>query len=188
MKWFIKCLKQYADFEGRARRREYWWFAVFNALISMVLVIAMVVQMLMDIHNGPGFEDSDELDVIYALFSSPFFYIYVAFYLAMLIPGIAVLVRRLHDIGKSGFWAFFVYGGTVLSNVARVFSDTNIGAYLILGLTAMVILIISMVWLFTDSQQGPNKWGPNPKDEGNPSPEVPQEDPTTTTNPLCESN
>ena len=54
MKWFIKCLKQYVDFEGRARRREYWWFAVFNALISMVLVIAMVVQMIMDIHNGPG--------------------------------------------------------------------------------------------------------------------------------------
>jgi uncharacterized membrane protein YhaH (DUF805 family) len=77
--WYLKCIKgHYADFEGRARRTEYWMFFLVN------LIIAIVVGLIgMAIH----------LRVLSTLYS-----------LAVLVPGIAVGVRRLHDTGRSGWW------------------------------------------------------------------------------------
>ncbi|MBQ5710127.1 MAG: DUF805 domain-containing protein [Alistipes sp.] len=112
MNWFVKCLKQYADFSGRARRTEYWMFTLFNFIFSFVLgfVLAFI---------GLGF-----LGYIYTI--------------AILIPSLAVCIRRLHDIGKSGWW------------------------YLI-GFVPVVGTIVLLVWFCTDSQPGNNEWGPNPK-------------------------
>ena len=77
MEWYLKCLKQYADFEGRARRKEYWMFTLFNMIIAFVF------------------------SFITALIGLPFLgYIYSLF---VFVPGIAVAARRLHDIGKSGW-------------------------------------------------------------------------------------
>ncbi len=79
MEEYLKVVKEhYADFQGRARRREYWMFALFNFIISIVL-------------GGVG-----------TAIKMPFISTVYAF--AVLIPGIAVGVRRLHDIGKSGWW------------------------------------------------------------------------------------
>lgn len=173
MKWFIKCLKQYADFNGRARRKEYWWFMVINFIITMVLLIGMLVPIFkLGYNSATGGEDIDEMEMMLAMFKSPFLYIYILYYLAVLIPGIAVLVRRLHDTGKSGFWAFFVYGGSLLGSISSMFQETNLLAYILLALAALVICIISLVWMFTNSDYGPNQYGPNPKDEGNPTEEV----------------
>ena len=72
MHYYVKVLKQYADFNGRARRKEYWMFVLFNVIISTVL------------------------GLIFPLLSS-------IYYLAILIPTYAVLVRRMHDVGKSGW-------------------------------------------------------------------------------------
>lgn len=112
MNWFLKCLNQYADFSGRARRTEYWMFTLFNAIISLIL----------------GFV----LATIGLVFLS---YIYS---IAILIPSLAVCIRRLHDIGKSGWW------------------------YLI-GFVPVVGTIVLLIWFCTDSQPGNNEWGPNPK-------------------------
>lgn len=169
MKWYIKCLKQYVDFEGRARRKEYWWFILINFIITLILFICWLAPTF-----KMGFEaaasgntDFDPQEAIPTILKNPFMYIYILYYMAMLIPGIAVLVRRLHDIGKSGFWAFFILGGSLLGNIASIFQTTNVGLYLGLALASLVICIISLVWMFTDSQYGPNKYGPNPKGEGN---------------------
>ena len=81
MQYFFKVLKQYADFKGRARRAEYWYFTLFNLIFAVV--IALVAGAM-------------EIPLLYSFYS-----------LAMLIPGLAVGVRRMHDVGKSG-WYFLI--------------------------------------------------------------------------------
>ena len=120
MNWYLKVLKQYADFSGRARRSEYWYFVLFNMIFAIVAVV--LDNILGTAIEGVGY--------------GPIYGLYV---LALLVPGLAVEVRRLHDVGKSG-WMFLI----------------------------VFIPLIGAIWLlvlsFTDSQPGTNKWGPNPKE------------------------
>lgn len=90
MNWYIQCLKKYADFSGRARRMEYWMFVLVSVII--VFVIATLEKMFGYI---PG---KDETNIFIDLY-----------FLAVLVPSIAVSVRRLHDIGKSGWWYFICF-------------------------------------------------------------------------------
>jgi uncharacterized membrane protein YhaH (DUF805 family) len=78
MNWYLGVLKKYADFSGRARRKEFWMFVLFNFIIAVVLSVV------------DGFIGIPILGGIYTL--------------AVLIPSIAVGARRFHDIGKSGWW------------------------------------------------------------------------------------
>jgi uncharacterized membrane protein YhaH (DUF805 family) len=120
MNWYLKVLKQYADFSGRARRKEYWMFALFNLIF---IIVAMVLDNILGLTAG---------ELPYGLF----YFLYV---LAVLIPGLAVAVRRLHDVGKSG-WMILI----------------------------SLIPIIGAIWLLvlmvTDSNPGENKYGLNPKE------------------------
>jgi uncharacterized membrane protein YhaH (DUF805 family) len=129
MNWFLKCIRQYADFKGRARRTEYWMFTLVCSIISYGLQII-----------APFCGDAK-------LIISGFLMI---FGLVLLVPSFAVAVRRLHDVGKSGWFYLIVF-----------------------------IPIIGMIWLFvlfcTDSQYGENKWGPNPKGLGNKKGNTPAE-------------
>jgi uncharacterized membrane protein YhaH (DUF805 family) len=87
------CLSKYADFQGRAARPEYWWFALFNALADILASIL-------------------DKDVI----GYPVLQVIVA--LALIIPAVAVGVRRLHDTDRSGWWLLVVFvpliGGVAL--------------------------------------------------------------------------
>ncbi len=90
----ISVLKNYFNFDGRARRSEYWWFQVFFC------VVYFPVYLIIDR------TESFVLAIVFVLFA-----------LAMVIPSIAVEVRRLHDVGKSGWWyfiSFVPFGGFVL--------------------------------------------------------------------------
>lgn len=123
MEWYLKVVRDnYANFNGRARRKEYWMFALFNILI--VLGLSLIF----------GFIGS-MIDMPALAFVS---YLYL---LAVLVPSLAVTVRRLHDVGKSGWWV-------LLSLVP---------------LASLVILVFTVM----DSQPGENQWGPNPKGIGN---------------------
>ena len=93
-------LTKYFDFNGRARRSEYWWFALCNSIIGCIPYVQVVSFLL-------------------------------------IIPGLAVAVRRLHDTGRSGWW-------------------------LLLALVPLVQLIL-IWWYIQDSEAGTNKWGANPK-------------------------
>ena len=119
MNWWLTAMKKYVDFSGRARRTEYWMFALFNVIFA---IVALVLDNLL----GTA---SEELG--YGLF-------YGLFSLAIMLPGLAVTVRRLHDVGKSGWWIFI-----------------------------SLIPLIGGIWLLvltvTDSQPGANEYGPNPK-------------------------
>lgn len=85
MNWYLKVIRQYADFSGRARRKEYWMFVLFNLIFAILAFL---------------------LDVILAkVMETSFFGIFYGLYcLFVSIPGLAVAVRRLHDTGRSGWW------------------------------------------------------------------------------------
>ncbi len=119
MNWYLTVLKKYAEFSGRARRTEYWMFVLFNIIFSIVAII-------LDNVLGTAIES-----VGYGLF-------YILYLLAVLLPSLAVTVRRLHDIGKSGGWIF-------------------------IALIPLIGSIWLLVLLATDSQPGENQYGPNPK-------------------------
>lgn len=88
MEWYLKVLRQYADFNGRARRKEYWLFALFNFLFS---VLASIFDLVLNLQ--PPDADTGPIAGLYAL--------------VIIVPSLAVTVRRLHDVGKSG-WMFFI--------------------------------------------------------------------------------
>ena len=85
MSWYIAALKKYAVFSGRARRKEYWYFALFNMIFCFILVFIDVFTGLF--HEQVGF---GVLSTLYML--------------ATLLPSLGVTVRRLHDTGRSGWW------------------------------------------------------------------------------------
>ena len=119
MNYYSICLSKFADFSGRARRREYWTFALVNGLIGVLLSIL-----------GLAFgEDSSASTIILAVF-----------YLIILLPNLSVSVRRLHDIGKSGWWLF-------------------------IGLIPLLGSLILFAWTLMDSEPGENQYGKNPKEE-----------------------
>lgn len=121
MNWYLKVLKQYFDFNGRARRKEYWMFVLFNMIIGVVLGF---FDGLLGLQIGSGAQAVGVIGLIYSL--------------AVLIPGIAVCVRRLHDIGKSGWMILIAF-----------------------------IPIVGGIWLLVlmckDGDPGNNEYGPNPK-------------------------
>lgn len=109
------CLfKKYGSIEGRASRSEYWWFALFNTLPFILLVIIGII-------TG-SFDDDSEIGmgmgIVLILFS--------IFFLAIIIPAITVSVRRLHDLGQSGWW---IMGFIVLSAIPIVGSLVTIAMY-----------------------------------------------------------
>ena len=120
MNWFLTVLKEhYADFNGRARRKDYWMFVLWNLIVAIVL--GAIVGALIALTGIKA------LMVVVYLYG-----------LAVLLPSLALAVRRLHDIGKSGLW--------YLSCLVPVAGS-----------------ILLLIFFCRDSQPGPNKWGANPK-------------------------
>ena len=128
----------YANFSGRARRREYWMFSLVNAVVVLVLAGLMAVGGLnlftgIDPNNPPAVSPLGWL----------FFAAYTIYGLAVFVPSLAVTVRRLHDAGQSG-WMY------------------------LLVLIPLIGAIVMLVFAIMDSKPGANKWGPNPKGVGAP--------------------
>ena len=122
MEWYLKVVRDnFANFNGRARRKEYWMFILFNFLIA--LGIGVVTGILSAI--------SESLGMLGAV-------IYVIYAIAILIPNLAVIVRRLHDTGNSGWMILISF-----------------------------IPLIGGIWLLvlmcTEGNVGPNEYGPDPK-------------------------
>lgn len=122
MNWYLDVLKKYAVFDGRARRKEYWFFFLFNIIISMILSAIDGLTGSFNPETGVGL-----LGGIYTI--------------AVLIPSIAVSVRRLHDTGRSGWW-------------------------LLIGLIPVIGTIICFVFMVQDSESSENEYGSNPKGTG----------------------
>jgi len=94
MYWYLRTLKKYAVFSGRAQRKEYWMFYLFNFFILLIIAAIFIIFYLLyyyDIFTGAGF--------IFIIISA---FVFILYNLVLIIPSIAITVRRLHDIGKSG--------------------------------------------------------------------------------------
>jgi len=122
--YFKECFTtKFADFKGRARRSEFWYFTLFTLLASIVVGI---------------------LDGLLAsLIGMPI--LTIVFMLALIIPSIAVTIRRLHDTDRSGWW-------------------------ILVGLVPILGSIALLVFYVQDSKPGANAWGPNPKGIGSDEP------------------
>ena len=131
MKWYLKVmLENYVNFSGRARRTEYWMFSLFFFIICMALLLLtfLLYAAMGDTVNYTSNEWVN--NVIGGL--------WILFFAAHILPGFALTIRRLHDIGKSGWWylvAFIPYIGS------------------------LIIFIFSVM----PGQEGVNTWGPDPK-------------------------
>lgn len=121
MNWYTKVLRNYAVFTGRARRKEYWMFVLFNIIFALAAMI---------LDNALGL----------AFAPMPYGVLYFVYVLAVFIPGLAVGVRRLHDVGKSGWW-------------------------MLIGLVPLIGAIWLLVLFVTEGARAPNQYGPDPKEE-----------------------
>ncbi|WP_411065185.1 DUF805 domain-containing protein [Vibrio rotiferianus] len=117
--WYYKVILNYTNFNGRARRQEYWYFTLVNVLVNLVMgIIDRVIGSVMQMDNFGFF------GVIYALF--------------IMIPSIAVTVRRLHDSGRTGWWALIAF-------------------------VPVIGILVLLYFLIQDSEEGSNQYGVNPK-------------------------
>lgn len=119
MNWYIEALRKYAVFYGRSRRKEFWFFFLFNLLFSLALTMADDALGTLNKEAGIG--------VLSGIYTA-----------AVFLPGLAVAVRRLHDIGRSGWWV-------------------------LIGLIPVVGTIVLLFLFMLDSQPGDNRFGQNPK-------------------------
>lgn len=119
MEWYLNAFKKYTVFSGRARRKEFWMFVLFNVIFS---IVAVVIDNMLGLAN-----DNTGYGVLSGLYS-----------LAIILPSLAIEIRRLHDIGKSGWWIF-------------------------IALIPLVGSIWLLVLLATEGQPGENQYGPDPK-------------------------
>ena len=117
MNWYLQALKKYADFSGRARRKEYWFFFLFNLIVSIVLGV-------IDSMLGLGAAGVGILSGLYSL--------------AVIIPSIAVGVRRLHDINKTGWW-------------------------ILIAFIPLIGILVLLVFALMSGTHGDNEYGPDPK-------------------------
>ena len=122
MVWYLEALKKYAVFGGRSRRKEYWYFVLFSLIVSLVL---SAVDALLG-----TFSSSTNVGLLGGLYG-----------LAIIIPTIAVSVRRLHDIDRTGWWV-------------------------LISLVPVIGTIVLLVFAVLDGTPGQNRFGPNPKASG----------------------
>jgi len=115
--WYLQALKKYAVFSGRARRKEYWFFVLWYLIITILLGI-------LDGMLGLRIGQAGVLQTLYAL--------------AVLIPSLAVTVRRLHDTGRTGWWLLIV-------------------------LIPFIGFIVLLVLMCLEGEPGENKYGASPK-------------------------
>jgi len=118
VRWFLEPLKKYSQFSGRARRKEFWQFTLFSTGITFVLAFC---------EGMFGLSTNTQVSVLAGIYS-----------LAVLVPSIAVSVRRLHDTNRSGWWSM-------------------------IGMIPLVGSIVLLVYMAADGTSGSNRFGPNPK-------------------------
>jgi uncharacterized membrane protein YhaH (DUF805 family) len=145
VQWAVLPLKKYADFSGRAPRAEYWWFYLGSTIVSFGLGIV-----------GPA--------IIGGMFS-----------LAVFVPSLAVTVRRLHDIDRTGWWMLAFVGVFAIIGAMGVVAGLNASGlgsqvpmegsftFMVLFVVAAIAIGITMlVFMITEGTQGDNRYGPDP--------------------------
>ena len=156
------CLRQYVGFTGRATRAEYWWWVLGTVVMHILL------SLLDRIIFGFGPDNFGLLDPLFGL--------------ATVLPSLAVTARRLHDIGRTGWWQLVWLGVGILGAlpfaimlvvalVGGISGDVSLGAAILQALLGLLISLAVWIglavwqiwWLVTQGQAGPNRHGPDPR-------------------------
>ena len=173
MKYFLYCLQHYADFSGRARRSEFWYFQLFNVLIFIgIYLIILAIKRVIGIDWS---------------------FIISVYPIALFIPNLAVSARRLHDTNRSGWWQlltiitglitfglviilvyllfFYAIWGIDMRGFSIFMEEKLLSVLLFISIICHIAAeILLLVWYCRDSQQGVNRFGPNPKEGNNANP------------------
>ncbi len=129
------CMRKYVTFSGRATRSEFWWFYLFTILVNLVAT-SQASSFVPNLLDG---QDMTENESSYFLNNFFFLYLSTITSLILLLPSLAVAVRRLHDVGRSGLWILI--------------------AFTVIGIIPLLI------WYVKDTKDEENVYGPNPKAE-----------------------
>lgn len=141
-------LSKYAVFSGRARRKEYWYFFLFNSIVGFILGFL-----------GGLMQKPHAMRIAVGVYT-----------LAVLLPNIAVSVRRLHDTGRSGWWYLVMpVAGGLAGAASAIVSEDHLLVPMLMLLVSLALEILFLVWACTDSQPGSNRFGPNPKGTADPA-------------------
>jgi uncharacterized membrane protein YhaH (DUF805 family) len=169
MEWMFMPLKRYADFSGRSRRMEFWMWQLFQVIVYVVVVVLAIAlgggaMMMMGSGGDPSSIMAAGGTVMIILL------LYSLYCLAVLIPSIAVAVRRLHDTNRTGWWVLAPLAPYCVMFVAgmMVASSPDMAAVagiiaLISGLAVVVLALVLLVFYFLEGTKGPNQYGPDPK-------------------------
>ena len=133
MEWAILPLKRYADFTGRSRPKEYWMFVLF---VAVAMVLLTFVDAALGLGTSERYANSGPMGFAVG-FNNSGGLLTAIFALGVLVPGIAVGVRRLHDTDRSGWW-------------------------LLIGLIPVIGTIVLLVFLISGGTRGTNRFGPDP--------------------------
>lgn len=143
--WMLEPLRKYAQFTGRATRPEYWWYTLLLIVVSIIGTI---------------------LDATLNTFA-----VGALITFGLLIPNLAVSVRRLHDIDRTGWWIIaplvlgIVVGFFAFAGFASISSGSGVmsAGLLVAALGLIVMVVVSLVWFCSDGTVGANRFGPDPK-------------------------
>lgn len=176
MEWMLMPFRRYAEFTGRSRRQEFWMFVL---LLVIIWIIAFVIMGIMGAGAltmaGANPDGSPRIAGMMGMFASLgiFALILGIVWLALLIPTLAVQIRRLHDSDRSGWWMMLYWGPAILSWVVNIAGAANQSAGLMMlgglcSLLAFVGAIVLIVFWCLPGTNGPNRYGADPLgDAGN---------------------
>jgi uncharacterized membrane protein YhaH (DUF805 family) len=170
MEYMFMPLKRYADFSGRSRRMEFWMWQLFQIIVYVGVTVLMMIMgggMMMTGGDPSAMAAAGGgIMIILAL--------YALYALAVLIPSIAVSVRRLHDTNRSGWWILAPLAPYILVIIAGVMVVNNptdpgmAGALVMIGMAGVMILgLVLLVFYLLEGTKGPNRFGPDPKGGAN---------------------
>jgi uncharacterized membrane protein YhaH (DUF805 family) len=154
--WAKRPLQKYADFGGRAPRAEYWWYVL---AVIIVTIVASIIEGVLG------------LDAMFATYGP----LTLLLMLALIVPGIAVAVRRLHDTDRSGWWVLLplipyamamVLAGPAMASG----SMTGLGTAGIFSILGMIGGIVLLVFMILPGTAGDNRYGPDPYGGTEPAP------------------
>lgn len=169
IQWALLPLKKYATFSGRAPRAEFWWF-----MLALVIFYFAFWLLFVAIAGGSMAADADPGMGVMGMFGG-LGLVFGLVWLALLIPIIAVQVRRMHDLDRSGWWigifyilyllSIVVMFGSVGMAAAGTGEAPNMGTFgiaMILSVAYMIYAIVLLVFFVLPGTKGPNRFGPDP--------------------------
>ena len=131
MSWFTGAIKKYAVFKGRARRKEFWYFSLFFIIFLFVLGLIDLLLGTYPLYISLDFGEIGRMRFEFGVFTG-------LYGLALLLPSLAIWVRRLHDCGRSAWWLF-------------------------IALVPIIGIIVLLIFAVSNSEAGENRYGRNPK-------------------------